>query len=31
MGYKQKHPYIAQIWYILRYAIWGRWKKEDKH
>ena len=21
MGYRQKHPYIAQIGYILRYAV----------
>lgn len=27
MGYEQKHPYLAQIWYILRYAI----QRDFKH
>lgn len=27
MGYKQKHPYIAQIGYILRYAIRSRFER----
>lgn len=27
MGYRQKHPYIAQIGYIMRYAIQSRFER----
>lgn len=27
MGYKQKHPYLAQIWYIIRDLL-RRWQRQ---
>lgn len=22
-GYKQRHPYLAQLFYIFKYLLWG--------
>lgn len=30
MAYKQKHPYLAQIWYMVKYKLTHLWERKEK-